>query len=148
MLRVWSSHPVTTVVVYDATHDRSEWHRQRACWRTVLSRASLQAVWRSQQTACPLWQHWHLVIIIALWQPLTCAKNHSLSLGRVQEECILDKSSRHITGTAFYGWLVANVGYVKPNSWLHVICILVVLNVMLRDDVTDLQHIHTKEYRS
>jgi len=52
--------------VHGCGSDKSEWHRWRACRRTVLSRALLRAVWR---TARHLPRHGHLVIcwLVTLW---------------------------------------------------------------------------------
>ena len=48
----------------------------------------------------------------------------------VQEEHILDEPSLHVTVAAFCSWQVAEVGLAQRKVSLHVICILVVLNVV------------------
>ena len=65
------------------------------------------------------------------WQPPTCTENHSLGFS-VQEECILDKRTWHVTGAAFNGWEVAEVSWVQrnvQNVHMFVFCLFVCLPV-------------------
>jgi len=61
----------------------------------------------------------------------------TFSLGRIQEQWSLDEPSWHVSGTAFYMHIrqSTKVSWVPWKIWLHVVCILMLLNVVLRDDI-------------